>query len=104
MFDFLFSLVKQIAPYLAIIALGCIGYYVYKHYFATPPQSTLQGSQQTSLESPPPPQISSAKYQKMLIQGIEVTDNCPECNAQLSYDERSNVVCHTCKIMYGQAS
>jgi hypothetical protein len=105
MFDFLFSLVKQLAPYLAIIAVVGIGYYVYKHYFAKPAQSTLQSSQSTveSLPSPQPPPLS-VKYQKMLIQGIEVTDHCPECNTQLSHDNLQNIVCDPCKTMYAVAN
>jgi hypothetical protein len=96
MFDAICGLLKQLAPYLAVVAVIGIGYYVYKQYIAPKKQEVIQSTvEQPKLPPPPPPN-------KMLIDGILVTDNCPECDSQLEYDTKQNIVCSKCNIMYGE--
>lgn len=110
MLDVILSTLKQLAPYIALVAVG-VGIFMAYRYFTKKPEVAL--SPQGSLSSPEMqpllseqvrPGVQEEKEPQMehrIIGGIQEGDECPECNEKLVVSPFSKIVCNTCKVVYG---
>jgi hypothetical protein len=112
MLDVILSTLKQLAPYIALVAVG-VGIFMAYKYFTKKPEVAL--SPQDSLSSPEAQPLLSEQGQQVqqmqqekepqmehrIIGGIQEGDECPECNEKLVVSPFSKIVCNTCKVVYG---
>ncbi len=103
MLDVILSTLKQLAPYIALVAVG-VGIFMAYKYFTKKPDAALspQGSPETQpLLSGQMPQEKEPQMEHRIIGGIQEGDECPECNEKLVVSPFSKIVCNTCKVVYG---
>jgi hypothetical protein len=106
MLDVILSTLKQLAPYIALVAVG-VGIFMAYRYFTKKPDAALspQGSPEVQpLLSEQEQQVQQEKEPQMehrIIGGIQEGDECPECNEKLVVSPFSKIVCNNCKVVYG---